>query len=185
MMLEPDYPLAAGRLTLRPFGPGDRDDVLAYRALPEVARYVPFEPLKPDDADAWLADSAGRTVLKDEGDFLRLAIDVDGAAIGDAVLFWRSREHRQGEVGYALNPAYRGHGYATEAARALLRLGFEDLGLHRIIGRIDARNQASERVLARLGMRREAHFVQNEIMKGEWTDEVVYALLRAEWDVLR
>jgi RimJ/RimL family protein N-acetyltransferase len=63
----------------------------------------------------------------------------------------------------------------------MLRLGFEDLGLRRIVGRIDARNAASARVLDRLGMRREAHFAQNEIIKGEWTDEVVYAMLQDEW----
>ena len=63
----------------------------------------------------------------------------------------------------------------------MLRLGFDDFGLHRVIGRIDARNTASARVLERLGMRREAHFLQNEMIKGEWTDEVVFAMLEHEW----
>jgi RimJ/RimL family protein N-acetyltransferase len=63
----------------------------------------------------------------------------------------------------------------------MLRLGFEELGLHRIMGRIDARNEPSARVLERLGMRREAHMLENEFVKGEWTDEVVYALLEHEW----
>jgi RimJ/RimL family protein N-acetyltransferase len=63
----------------------------------------------------------------------------------------------------------------------MLRLGFEGLGLHRIIGRLDGRNRASARVLEKLGMRREAHFVENEYVKGEWTDEVVYAILDREW----
>lgn len=63
----------------------------------------------------------------------------------------------------------------------MLRLGFEGLRLHRIVGRADGRNNASVRVLEKLGMRREAYFVQNEIVKGEWTDEVVYAMLASEW----
>jgi RimJ/RimL family protein N-acetyltransferase len=84
-----------------------------------------------------------------------------GALIGDVVLFLRGEEHRQGEIGYVFHPDYGGWGYATEAARALLGLGFEHYGLHRIVGRLDARNTASARVLERLGMRREAHFVQN------------------------
>jgi RimJ/RimL family protein N-acetyltransferase len=63
----------------------------------------------------------------------------------------------------------------------MLRLGFDELGLHRIVGRIDARNAASARLLDRLGMRREAHFAQNKILKGEWSDEVVYAILEDEW----
>ena len=99
-------------------------------------------------------------------------------------LIWRSEEHRIGEVGYLFNPAHAGRGYATEASRALLQVGFEELGLHRIIGRLDVRNAASARVLERLGMRREAHFVQNEWLKGEWTDELVYAMLDREWRAL-
>jgi RimJ/RimL family protein N-acetyltransferase len=63
----------------------------------------------------------------------------------------------------------------------LLRLGFDELGLHRIVGRLDARNAASARLLQRLGMRSEAHLVENEYVKGEWTDEAVYALLASEW----
>ncbi|MCW2947645.1 MAG: GCN5-related N-acetyltransferase, partial [Actinoallomurus sp.] len=93
--------------------------------------------------------------------------------------------HRQGEVGYIFHPDHGGRGYATEAAEVVLRLGFEELGLHRIVGRLDGRNTASARVLERLGLRREAHFVQNELVKGEWTDEVVYAMLADEWRARR
>jgi RimJ/RimL family protein N-acetyltransferase len=92
-----------------------------------------------------------------------------------------SREHQQGEVGYVLHPDHQGHGFATEAATVMLRLGFEILGFHRIVGRLDARNEASARVLERLGMRREAHLRENEFIKGEWCDELVYAMLASEW----
>jgi RimJ/RimL family protein N-acetyltransferase len=63
----------------------------------------------------------------------------------------------------------------------MLHLGFVDLGLHRILGRLDARNAASANVLERLGMRREAHILENEFVKGEWTDELLYAMLAREW----
>src|SRR5262249_32511151 len=105
-----------------------------------------------------------------------------GELAGDCVFFWRSEQHQKGEIGYTFNPAYQGRGLATEAAVALLRLGFEGLGLHRITGRLDARNIASARVLERAGMRREAHLVENEFVKGEWSDELVYAMLRREWE---
>lgn len=106
-----------------------------------------------------------------------------GKVIGDVLLLWISRSHRQGEIGYIFHPDYGGRGYATEAAEVMLRLGFDELGLHRIMGRLDARNGRSARVLERLGMRREAHLVQNEFVKGEWTDEVVYATLADEWRI--
>ena len=63
----------------------------------------------------------------------------------------------------------------------MLAFGFETLGLHRVIGRLDARNVASARVLEKLGMRREAELVENEWIKGEWQSELVYAVLAHEW----
>lgn len=179
-MLRPAYPLVTERLVIRPFTDDDLDDVHAYRSLDSVARFVYWDVLDRDGVRAMLRDQSTLTELVGEGRMV-LAIELDGTVIGEAVLFWRSREHLQGEVGYVLNPKYHGHGYATEAAREMLRLGFEELGLHRITGCIDARNDASGRVLERLGMRCEAYFVHNELVKGEWTDEKVYAILRSEW----
>ena len=78
-----------------------------------------------------------------------------------------------------------GSGYATEAARVLVDYGFGEVGLHRIIGRLEARNIASARVLEKLGMRREALLIENEFVKGEWQSELVYAILEREWRALR
>jgi RimJ/RimL family protein N-acetyltransferase len=119
-----------------------------------------------------------------EGDGLHLAGDIraTGELVGHFSLFWASAEHQTGEVGLVMEPAHHGHGYGTEGARLMLRLGFEELGLHRIIGRCDARNVPSARLMERLGMRREAHLVENEFIKGEWTDELVYAILDREWE---
>jgi RimJ/RimL family protein N-acetyltransferase len=105
--------------------------------------------------------------------------------VGDVVLMYISEAHRQGEIGFVLHPNHQGHGYATEAAREMLRLGFERLGLHRIVGRLEARNAASAAVLERLGMRLEAHLHENEWVKGEWQSELVYAMLATEWASLR
>jgi RimJ/RimL family protein N-acetyltransferase len=63
----------------------------------------------------------------------------------------------------------------------MLRLAFEELGLHRVIGRMEARNSGSARVMEKLGMRREAHLIENEWVRGEWQSELAYALLEAEW----
>jgi RimJ/RimL family protein N-acetyltransferase len=80
-----------------------------------------------------------------------------------------------------LNPEHEGHGYVTEACRALLALAFDGLDLHRVVGRVDARNEKSAAVLRRLGMRQEAVLVENEWFKGEWTTELDFAILAAEW----
>jgi len=89
--------------------------------------------------------------------------------------------HRQGEVGFLFHPQQQGRGYATEAGEALLGLAFDTYALHRVVGRLEPRNVASARVLERLGMRRKAHLLENEWVKGEWQSELVYALLDREW----
>ena len=182
-MLKPDYPIRTPRLILRPYAFDDFEALHDLQSRPEVTRYLLFDARDRDQVRMSLEQKVAAAELDDEGGNLSLAVVLPptGALIGDVTLFWLSRANRQGEVGYVFHPDHGGRGYATEAAAVLLRLGFAELGLHRIIGRIDARNAPSARVLERLGMRREAHFVQNEILKGEWTDEVVYAMLEDEW----
>jgi RimJ/RimL family protein N-acetyltransferase len=182
-MLRPDYPIRTPRLALRPYTLDDLDALYDIQSRPGVTRYLLFEARDRDEVRKSLRQKVAARALDYEGANLTLAVVLPetGALIGDVMLFWRSREHRQGEIGYIFHPDHGGRGYATEAARVMLRLGFDECGLHRIIGRVDARNTASARVLERLGMRREAHFLQNEFVKGEWTDEVVYAMLEDEW----
>ena len=177
----PEYPIRTQRLLLRPYQPGDTDAVYAYHRLPETARYLENEPMSLAEAKALVTRRIGSATLASVGEALNLVVELakTRAVVGDCVLFWCGEG--QAEVGYVLNPAYYGHGYATEAVGVLLRLGFEDLGLHRIAARCDARNTASARVMERAGLRREAHLVQSEFVKGEWTDELIYAILRREW----
>lgn len=180
----PRLPLRTPRLTLRPFEADDLDAFHAYASLPEVVRYMYWEPLDRRAAQTKLAVYRGRTRLRDEGDVLTLAIELAEPAapqvIGEVMLVWRSRVHRQGELGFACHPAYQGHGYVAEAANAMLDVAFDHLNLHRVYGRCDPRNGASTRLMTRLGMRQEAHLIESEWVKGEWVDEHVYALLRRE-----
>jgi RimJ/RimL family protein N-acetyltransferase len=187
-VLKPEYPIETERLLIRPMQREDVDALHAYQSRPDVCRYIPYEPRTREEILARFDDPAKtRTALEEEGQFLDLAIVLreNDTLIGDVLLFWHSSEHRKGEIGYAINPDFSGHGYATEAARAMLALAFDDLGLHRVIGRIDARNDASAAVLRRLGMRQEAVLVDNEWFKGEWSTEVDFAILDREWQALR
>jgi RimJ/RimL family protein N-acetyltransferase len=179
----PSYPITTDRLILRLFVEEDLEALHAYQSLPEVTRYLYWEPRDRAATAEALRRRIATPALAKEGEVLVLAVVLreTGDLIGEVNLAWLSEEHRQGEFGFVFNPAYHGRGYAAEAAVQMLRLGFEELGLHRIIGRCDGRNEASAALMAKLGMRREAHFVQNEIVKGEWTDEFVYAMLSEEW----
>jgi hypothetical protein len=114
---------------------------------------------------------------------LRLAavIPDSGEVIGDFSLWSGDADQAQGEIGFVVHPDHHGRGLASEAAGMLLKIGFEDAGLHRIVGQCDARNLASASLMRRLGMRQEAHFRENELIKGEWTDGLVFAMLADEW----
>ncbi|WP_434450860.1 GNAT family N-acetyltransferase [Lentzea sp. E54] len=182
--MRPAYPLKTDRLLLRPFQLEDLDDFHAYRSRADVNRYLYTETATRDECAELLAKLVNDHELTSDGQRLSLAVHLPeaGKVIGGVVLKWLSEKDRQGEIGYTLNPGFEGHGYATEAARAMLKLGFEDLGLHRIIAQCDPRNEPSWRLMERLGMRREAHFRQNEIFKGEWGDLFVYAMLEDEYE---
>jgi RimJ/RimL family protein N-acetyltransferase len=183
MHLDPEYPVPAARLVLRPLSDADVPALLAYRSRADVSRYVPFEPMDEAEIAARLAGSWTRTTLDTPQQALTLGVQLraTGELVGDVVLFWHSLEHRGGEVGWVLHPDHGGRGYATEAVRALLGLAFDGLGLHRVTARIDTRNEPSLRLARRLGMREEAFLRENEWFKGGWSDERDFALLEQEW----
>jgi RimJ/RimL family protein N-acetyltransferase len=176
-------PIETSRLRLRPFVAGDLDALFAYQSRDDVTRHLYWGSRSRDEVQEALERKIAATAIRTEGDFLALAAELasTGEIVGDVVLGLVSEEHRTGELGYIVHPDHHGHGYATEAARAVLRVAFEGLRLHRVTGRLDARNVASARVLEKLGMRREALLVDNELVKGEWQSELVYAILAREW----
>jgi RimJ/RimL family protein N-acetyltransferase len=177
----PDRVIATGRLLIRPLTPDDLAARHAIRGREDVVRYLYQQPSTLDEERERLAQHIAGVRFAVTGDALSFAIEHDGTMVGDCVLMLPSAEHHQGEIGFTVHPDHQGRGYATEAARALLELGFAGFGLHRIAGRVEARNTPSATVLERVGMRREAHLVENELVKGEWQSELVYAILAREW----
>lgn len=171
--------ISTDRLTLRRFQPGDADAFAAYRSVPEVARYQSWDaPVSLETARTTVAQYA-------EGDptqagWFQYAIDLDGVLIGDIGLKLHDNL-RQADLGYTLAPAYQGKGYATEAVRGLLDHLFRERNLHRVSAECDARNESSARLLTRLGFRQEGLRVANTWFKGEWTDDVLFGLLRSDW----
>jgi RimJ/RimL family protein N-acetyltransferase len=180
----PDWPLETERLILRPWEEEDFDDMLAMHSDEEVVRYLYNDARTPDQVRDLLAIKIAGASIHGEDQWLSAAAVTrdSGELVVDMSLLWASEAHKQGEIGFITHPAHQGHGYATEAARPFLDFAFGTLGLHRVIGHLDARNAASARVLEKLGMRREAHFVENEWVKGEWQSGLIYALLARDWD---
>jgi RimJ/RimL family protein N-acetyltransferase len=181
-MTEPNLPIRTGRLVLRRFRATDLDAYHAYHSLPETARFLPREAKSYTQS----MESVGKyanSVFEKEGDWVCLAVeaaDAPGVLLGEMVLKWLPG-CGQAEIGWSLAPEARGRGIGAEAAGALLRLGFEDLGFHRIEAKLDELNTASAALCERLGMRLESRQVDKWHYKGAWATELVYALLAAEW----
>jgi RimJ/RimL family protein N-acetyltransferase len=182
-VFEPALPLETERLVFRAFTPEDLETLVRYQSDPEVTRYLMWGPRSRDEVRTSLDLKLASRSISAEGDALMLAAvrkDTD-ELVGEFMLNWVSEEHRLGEIGYIVHPDHQGQGYATEGNRLMLKLAFDGMALHRVIGRLEARNTASARVLEKLGMRLEAHLVENEFVKGEWQSELVYAMLAFEW----
>jgi RimJ/RimL family protein N-acetyltransferase len=179
----PDYPILTERLLLRPFAQDDYEDFHAIYSHPDVMRYLYDEPRDRATSQRLLADRMPRVRMDDDNNRLSLAMvrRDTGRMIGNCTLWQTSADHNQGELGYVLHPDHHRQGFVTEVVPVLLRLGFEGAKFHRIAGRCDARNVGSYRVLAKAGMRQEAHLRENEFVKGEWADELIYAMLASEW----
>ena len=171
------------RLLLRTLTPDDFDALYSYQSRSDVARYLYWGPRTKDEVGVSLNKKLASTAIRSQEDVLALAVvlKTTNEMVGDFILQLLSEEHRVAEIGFIIHPDHHGRGYATEAGRALLGIAFDELELHRVIGRTEVRNVASARVLEKLGMRQEAHFVENEFVKGEWQSELVYAILDREW----
>ncbi len=176
-----DLPIETERLLLRAHRMDDLDDLARFHGDPEVVRYVPWPVRDRAATEETLRAKLGQTTLGEHGQWLVLAVELTstGTVIGEVLLKWES--DRQGEIGFAFGRGHQGQGYAAEAARAVLRLAFDDLGFHRVTAVLNANNSASARLLGRLGFRQEARHVDGAFFKGAWATTLVFALLEDEW----
>jgi RimJ/RimL family protein N-acetyltransferase len=179
--------LETARLRLRPLERADEDDLLVYQSDPEIVRYIPWPPRTREQVRAGIVAFMDRTRMEATGDALVLAMveKRSGTVIGQMNVGITSRDDAQGDFGYVVSRAFARRGFATEGSAAVLDYAFDVLGLHRVTAQIDTRNVASAGVAAKLGMRREAEFRENEWFKGEWTSSWIYAIRAAEWRAVR
>jgi RimJ/RimL family protein N-acetyltransferase len=177
-------PIETERLVLRKFKDQDVLDILAYSTDSDfwLARNLDWKPTEEGIRAYW--DMQRNVEPEADPDWLALVIqlkDLDKVIGNTGIGIIKIGEHKQGTIGWLLGSAYRGKGYATEAVKALLSFGFVEMRLHRISARTGQDNIRSWRLMERIGMRREAHFWKSHMVKGEWRDELVYALLAEEW----
>jgi RimJ/RimL family protein N-acetyltransferase len=179
--LDVQLPIETERLVLRPHRMDDLDDLAVFHGDADVVRFVPWPVRDRVATEEALRVKLTQTGLVAHGQWLVLAVEVreTGTVIGEVLLKWAS--HRQGEIGFAFARSHQGRGYAAEAGRAMLRLGFDGLGFHRISAVVIDGNDASVRLLGRLGFRQEARLVDGVHFKDRWATQLVLAMLEDEW----
>jgi RimJ/RimL family protein N-acetyltransferase len=183
------WPRRTERLTIRPATTADLRAVFEIRRLPEVGRWMPE---RPDSYEGFVLRHGKHNAMP-----RTLVLELDGSVIGDLYLHvtdpWAQAEvedqvkdQQQAEIGWCLDPAQQGHGYATEAMREVVRICFEDLGVRRLTAAAFNDNAPSLAVMERLGMRRETHGVRDSLHRElGWVDSATFALLVDEWRASR
>ncbi|MCA9876189.1 MAG: GNAT family N-acetyltransferase [Thermomicrobiales bacterium] len=174
--------LRTDRLLLREFREEDWPALHAVESLPEVARYQHFDPRTPEESRAYVLGASESVQETPRTTYdLAVALPGDDRVIGRCGLGITDEAQREAVLWYTLHPDAWGHGFTTEAARAVVDFAFRELRLHRVWAECDPRNVGSWRVLEKIGLRREGHLIENVWLKGEWCDSLLYAVLDREW----
>ena len=168
------------RLRLRPLRMGDAADLFAYAQDPLVSRHVLWEPHQSIRHSRMFLRAALRQYRAGLPGSFAIELKNSGRMIGTIGFMWVNTDHKSAEVGYSLSRDFWNQGYMTEALRAVIAFGFEDLRLNRIEAQHDTANPASGRVMAHVGMQYEGIMRQRILNKGKFVDVACYAILRTD-----
>jgi ribosomal-protein-alanine N-acetyltransferase len=169
--------MSTERLLLREFRRDDLAAIQVYASDPEVSRFMPWGPNTIEETAAFLTHTMAQANAQPRTTY-SLAIVTDTVIGSISISVDREPMRQQGEMGYVLRRPSWGQGYATEAGLAMLRFGFDNLGLHKIAATCDPENHASARVLTKLGMRREGYLAEHVYIRGEWRDRLLFGKIR-------
>jgi RimJ/RimL family protein N-acetyltransferase len=177
--------LETRRLVLRKFTQDDLDAVQSYAAMPENIIYMEWGPNTREQTQAFIQMAMTRAEEDPCVDHQYAAVLKDtGRLIGGCDL---NLSGGKAEIGWILHRDFWKQGYGPEMGEAMLKLGFDELHLHRITARCDAENYGSYRVMEKIGMRREGLFIEgrpaNKLSDQKYGDELTYAILKEEWDI--
>lgn len=174
--------LTTDRLILRDFLENDWEALFAYQQDPLYLRFNEWASRTPEDVREFVQIFLNHQKQDPRFKFqLAILLKSTGQLIGNCGVRKDSPEAREGDIGYELDSKYWGNGYATEAARAIMKFGFSQLGLRRITAWCVADNIASAHVLEKLGMRQERRLRDYQYFKGRWWDTLQYAIRYEEW----
>ena len=176
-----EFSIETSRMILRPIAIEDCELVFNYRSDKETNLYQSWIPDSIDEVQSFISKNPTQINIPDTWFQLVIITKQDNQVIGDIGLHFLNDNH-QAEIGITLSKHSQNQGYATEALRSVLSYLFSDLKKHRIIASIDPNNISSMRLMNRLGFRNEAHFRESYFHNGKWADDVIFAMLRSEYE---
>jgi RimJ/RimL family protein N-acetyltransferase len=170
------------RLLLRPIRLDDANAIFTYRSDAAMNQYQGWIPNSVNDVSDFIKNRV-TPVINVIGTWYQCVIinKETGELIGDIGIHFLDPDQKQVEIGCTLDRNQQGKGFANEALKEIINYVFSDLDKHRIVGSIDPRNGKSIGLVERLGFRKEAHFKKSVFIRGEWVDDLVYAILKEEW----
>ncbi len=180
-MNEPE--LFTERLILRPMQKSDAEAVFQYKSDDEVNKYQNWIPETLNDVVDFI-EKRIVSVLDVQGTWFQFVVVRKDSReiIGDIGLHFFDSQKSQVEIGCSISKEHQKQGFATEALTEILKLLFAGLNKHRVIASIDPRNAGSIQLMSRLGMRQEGHFRESLFINGEWVDDLIFAMLKREWE---
>ena len=172
--------ISTQRTLLQPLPLEDAEALFSYRSLPDVYRYQCWAPKTVSDAEDFIKTYSLHSEIV-EGRWRQFGIYAadDRSLLGDCGFC--PQDGNQAEIGYTIAPPFQRRGLGTEVVKSLVDYLFKEVSIHKIIAKTDPENVGSIKVLENLGFRREAHLKRSVQIRGEWRDDLVYAVLRDEW----
>jgi len=170
------------RLTLREFLDSDLAAVHDYAQDAETTKYLEWGPNTLKETTVFLNESLGFQKEKPRVTFdMAIISNSDHRLLGACSITIIDKKKKIAALGYVLNSKFWGQGYATEAANAIAKFAFEELGMDKILATCDSLNEGSESVMKKIGMQKEQKLSKDKFIKGFYRDTLVYSIDRATW----
>jgi RimJ/RimL family protein N-acetyltransferase len=176
--------LSTPRLQLRELTPADDVGLHALDGDAAVTRWLSCDVLTEEESRAYLLGTIVQGEMTPRRVWELAVIERASGELIGRVGLKQQADPRDAAIWYVFRRDRWGNGFAQEATRALVDFGFRELALHRVWADIDPENGPSQKLCERLGMRREAHHVENVFLKGEWRGTIIFAVLEREWRAL-
>lgn len=178
----PYHELLTERLLLRKVTVEDVNEVFELRSNPETMKYIPRPLVTSREQALEHIQMIEDKIVGNEGINWAITLKGHNKLLGIIGHYRIKPEHYRAEIGYMLLPEYHGKGIASEAIKAAVAYGFDQMNLHSIEAVIDPENSASAKVLEKNGFLKEAHLRENEFYNGKFADTAIYSLLKSNWN---